>query len=103
MAVDSNAEITEECLSFYKELYHKEEVYNNLNSNQQCIVKAQSRLRSVKGWLNKCPILKCPVLSLHKEFYVFAFKYIGKSFVWLLNHCYSEETLLPGTYNLHLL
>ena len=51
---------------------------------------------------------KMPGLDgLPKEFYVFAFKDNGKSFVRLLNHYYSEGTLLPHSdrdlYNLHLL
>ena len=40
---------------------------------------------------------KTPGLDgLPKEFYEFAFKYIGKSFVRLINRCYSEGILPPS-------
>jgi hypothetical protein len=104
----SNAEIKEECLSFYTKLYRREEVDDSLNPfffDELPCLSEESALRcegsitidECEKAIKQMSNFKTPGLDgLPKEFYAFAFKYIGKAFVRFLNRCCCEGLLPPS-------
>ena len=100
--------ITEECLHFSSTLFSKEEVANSLNASffnellrlseeSADICEGPITIEGCATALKQMANFKTPGLDgLPKEFYEFAFKYIGKSFVSLINRCYSEGILPPS-------
>ena len=101
----SNKEIVEECTLFYKKLYTKESIDSTLDSYflhempalsddavEQC--EGEITLKECEIALKNMANYKTPGLDgLPKEFYVFAFPYIGNTFVDLLNRCWKEKIL----------
>ena len=106
--IDTNEEIQEECAFFYKSLYSSEQIDNSLESyffkdlptltsTSTSVCEGEITLEECEKAIKLMSNLKTPgVDGLPKEFYVFAFKYIGKSFVRLINRCW-HEGLLPSS------
>ena len=104
----SNAEIKEECLSFYTQLYRREEVDYSLNlfffDELPCLSEESALLCEGSITIDECETaikqmsnFKTPDLDgLRKEVYAFAFKYTGKAFVHFLNRCCCEGLLPPS-------
>ena len=104
----TTSEITEECVQFYKTLYSKEAADSSLNLSffNELARLSEESANICEGpiTIEECVIAlkqmansKTPGLDgLPKEFYEFAFKYIGNSFVRLINRCYSEGILPPS-------
>ena len=104
----SNAEIKEECLSLYTTLYRREEVDDSLNpfffNELPCLSEESAILCEGSITIDECEMaikqmsnFKTHGLDgLPKEFYAFAFKYIGKAFVRFLNRCCCEGVLPPS-------
>ena len=105
---ETNPDIIQECVNFYTNLYNKQDVNENLNpyffeglprlSEQSATVcEGPITLLECQDALKQMSNSKTPGLDgLPKEFYIFAFKYIGKSFVKLINRCDGEGILPPS-------
>jgi len=106
--VNTNQDIKEECVSFYTKLYKTEEIDTSLQrsffadmpklseeSALQC--EGQITLEECEQAIKKMANFKTPGSDgLPKEFYEFAFKYIGRSYVNFLNRCLDEGMLPPS-------
>ena len=102
VTVTTNEEIVDECKMFYSKLYNHEPVNASLNDHffedlrpltPDGISSCESRITLEECWkaIKSMSSLKSPGLDgLPKEFYAFAFKYIGKSFVEMLNNSWEE-------------
>ena len=98
-----NEDIIDECKGFYSKLYNYEAVDESLNDyffdNLTCLTPdanslCEGLITPEECWhaIKLMSPLKTPCLDgLPKEFYMFAFKYIGKSFVEMLNNSWEEE------------
>ena len=109
-----NEDIVDECKCFYSKLYNYESVDESLNdyffdnlagltpdANSLC----EGLITPEECWhaIKLMSPLKTPGLDgLPKEFYMFAFKYIGKSFVEMLNNSW-EEGVLPQSQRVGLI
>ena len=105
---ESNSDITKECLTFYTDLYKNQDVNDTQNayfyeglphlSEQSArVCEGPITLLECQNAIKEMSNSKTPGLDgLPKEFYAFAFKYIGQSFVKLINRCDGEGILPPS-------
>lgn len=103
--INTSSEITEHCRHFYETLYSRKVVDESLNEyflkdipslSEDSSTKCEGHiiLEECKKALELMQNHKSPGPDgLPKEFYTFAFPYIGRSFVKLLNRLWSEGTL----------
>ena len=100
-----NEDIVDECKGFYAKLYNYDTVDESLNDyffndlqplTPDASAACEGFITSDECWeaIKSMSCLKSPGLDgLPKEFYAFAFKYIGKSFVEMLNNSWEEGIL----------
>ena len=105
VTVTNNDDIVHECKTFYSKLYNHEPVDASLNDyffedlqalTPDASAACEGFITSDECWeaIKSMSCLKSPGLDgLPKEFYAFAFKYIGKSFVEMLNNSWEEGIL----------
>ena len=103
--INTSSEITEQCRHFYETLYSRKVVDESLDeyflkdipclSEDSCTkFEGHITLEEYKSTLELMQNHKSPGPDgLPKEFYTFAFPYIGRSFVKLLNSLWKEGTL----------
>ena len=105
VTVTTNEEIVDECKIFYSNLYNHEPVDASLNDyyfedlrplTPDAASSCEGGITLEECWkaIKSMSCSKSPGLDgLQKEFYAFAFKYIGKSFVEMLNNSWEEGIL----------
>ena len=106
--ITNNQDIQNECVSFYTDLYKKDSIDISLQSfffeniptlteDAATTCEGYITLAECKRALNSMSNQKTPGSDgLPKEFYVFAFPYIGDSFVNFLNHSLDVGVLAPS-------
>ena len=105
VTVTSNDDIVHVCKTYYSKLYNHEPIDGSLSNyffedlrplTPDASSSCEGLITLEECWeaIKSMSCLKSPGLDgLPKEFYVFAFKYIGKSFVEMVNNSWEEGIL----------